>query len=284
MRASNPLERLLSGVYDPVLEQLVVFNSVISGLAVDALASYLAFEFVQVVHEDDDHLGIEEGAAPILEQGYRFLTAHRFAVLAVFSDRVEAVGDGQNPSGDWDLVALQAVGITSAVPSFVMVSDHRHNRIREADSLQYLRAYDGVHLHLVEFGGRQSAGFVENIVGHRELAYVVHQSARPQRLDFGLGQTEEASQPSGVNLDPPDVLVRNLVFRVNGYRQRFYRSEVKIGHLLGVLNRGLDFVQVDLIGQIRRSQNRYGNYEGVELNDGDKLDDDAGGQRSCKVG
>ena len=67
-----------------------------------------------------------------------------------------------------------------------MVAHDWHDRIREADALQYLRAGNRVQLHLLELGGGQLAGLVEDVIGHGELADVVQQRAGLQRFDLKL--------------------------------------------------------------------------------------------------
>ena len=95
------------------------------------------------------------------------------AVLALFAHRVERIGDRHYSCGDRYLVSAQPVGITATVPSFVVMAHDRHHWIREPDPLKYFGSDNRVNLHPVEFGRRERAGLVENVVGHGELSYVV---------------------------------------------------------------------------------------------------------------
>ena len=92
-------------------------------------------------------------------------------------------------------VAAHAARIAGAVPVLVMAAHDRHDRIREVDERQDVGADVDVALHLLELGRRQLAGLVEDVLGHRELAGVVQQRRRLDRLQRRLvGDAERARQ------------------------------------------------------------------------------------------
>ena len=79
-------------------------------------------------------------------------------------------------------VAAHAARVAGAVPVLVMAAHDRHDRIREIDERQDVGADVDVALHLLELGGGQLAGLVEDVLGHGELAGVVQQRRRLDRL------------------------------------------------------------------------------------------------------
>ena len=123
-----------------------------------------------------------------------------------------------------------------------------------------------MHLHLVELGVAELIGFVEDVIGHRELPDIVKQRSGPQRLDLRLAQTEQSGEPGRVNLNAMDMIVGDFVLGVDGDRQCFDRSQVQVSHLFDVTNRGLNFLEIVFVRQKSYGQHRDCNYEGVKGN------------------
>ena len=88
-----------------------------------------------------------------------------------------------------------------------------------------------VALHLLELRRRQLARLVEDVFGHRQLAGIVQQRGRFDRLQLELvGDAERPRQADRVRLDANHVAVRHVVFRVDGHRERFDRGQVQAIH------------------------------------------------------
>ena len=84
---------------------------------------------------------------------------------------------------------------------------------------------------------RQRPGLGQNVSRDGELADVVQQGGRADRLDFAGRQVDGLSQSGRIRLDAPDVDACHLILGVNGGGQRFDRGEVKVRRLLEVLLR-----------------------------------------------
>ncbi len=73
----------------------------------------------------------------------------------------------------------------------------------------------------------QPAGLVQDVLGDGQLAHVVQQRRRPDRLKLALVLDDHrARQPQRLVLHPSRVVVRHLVFGIDGVRQRFDGADV----------------------------------------------------------
>ena len=62
--------------------------------------------------------------------------------------------------------------------------------------------------------------FRQNVLGHGELADVVKERGRLDALDFLIRQAKRLGEARGIELNPPDVVVRVLILGINRARQR----------------------------------------------------------------
>ena len=109
-----------------------------------------------------------------------------------------------------------------------MVADDGNDWIREIDRRKDLRADRRVELHLLELGGRQLAGLVQDVLGYRDLACVVEQRRGLDGLERRLvGDADLAGQAHGGHLQPADVAVRDLVLGVDGGCERLDGREIE---------------------------------------------------------
>ena len=131
-----------------------------------------------------DDFRVEVRARAAQQDRARLFARHAATIRAVFAHRVEAIDDGEDARRPRDRLAAQAVRVAEAVPALVMVADDGHDRVREIDAFEYLRADGRVNLHLVKLGGRQLPRLVQDVIGDGELADVVQQRAGLQRLDL----------------------------------------------------------------------------------------------------
>ena len=125
-------------------------------------------------------------AAAFHQDGDGGFVGHAPAVGPVRRQCVVAVDDRENARTNRDGVAFDAVRIAAAIPVLVVVADDRHHRIREVDRGENLGADRGVELHLLELGRRELARFVQDVLGHRNLAGVVEQRRRFDCLQQGF--------------------------------------------------------------------------------------------------
>src|SRR6185503_13961536 len=120
---------------------------------------------------DDDRIKMDSGTTQ--QQRSCFIERHATAKRSVFTNRVEAIDNGDNARGDGDLFTAQTVRITTAVPLFVVMPDDRNHWIREVHTTEDLGADDRVDLHLLKLSMSQRSGFIQNMRRHGELADVV---------------------------------------------------------------------------------------------------------------
>src|SRR5260370_4012326 len=142
-------------------------------LEIDSLPSDFSLEFRQVFQEHSHNLGVEYRPRALLEHRDCLAAGSRLSVSSVFHQRVKAVGDAQDPGAYWDLIASQSIWIAFPVPPLVLMPDYRYYWIRKLDSLQNLRADNGVHFHPFKFRRRQWSWLVEYMVWYSKLPDIV---------------------------------------------------------------------------------------------------------------
>ena len=155
------------------------------------------------------------------------------AVRAVRRQRVERVGDGEDPRRDRDRVAGQPVGIAGAVPALVVMADDVARRAEELDVAHDLPAGHGVLLHDQPLGGRQRAGLEEDRVGHGDLAGVVQDEAELDLRMVGEPHPVGLGELQPVGGDALGVTARVGVARLDRAGQRAHREHVGAPQLLG---------------------------------------------------
>src|SRR5436190_9504870 len=129
------------------------------------------------------HLRVELAARALGDRPARVRQRGGGPVGPVCGDRVERVGDREDPRRERDLLALQAVRVALAVPALVVVLDDVGRRLEEGDPAEDLRADQRVPAHQPALRVAERLGLVEDPVGDRDLADVVQQVAE---LDLGL--------------------------------------------------------------------------------------------------
>src|SRR5262249_2239999 len=159
----------------------------------------LSFKNREVLEERLHHGGIKLSSRVLVQERASLVSGHSLSVLPVFSDGVKRVDDSQNAGDHRNLFAGLAVGLAASIPALVMMTDYRANRVWEVDPLHDLGSDHGVDLHLLEFGGAELPGFVENVVGHRDLSDVVQQCACLERFDLGLSKSEISCESGGIH-------------------------------------------------------------------------------------
>src|SRR6185295_6745989 len=117
--------------------------------------------------------GIKVCTSTAQQQCNGLSTGHHPSKRTIFTNRVKTINDGNNPSSDWYLLALQTIRVAQTIPLLMVMPHDRDNWIREIDATQYLCSYHGMDLHLIELGGCQSARLIQDVRRHCQLSYVV---------------------------------------------------------------------------------------------------------------
>ena len=181
-----------------------------------------------------NYLGIETDARFRYHFLHGFVQRERPPILTVRRQRVQTVHSREYPRSDRDVLALQTLRISGAVPFFVMVADNGRHRVGEAHSFQDLGAHHRMNLHLFEFFPRQFAGLRNDVFGNGQLADVVQQRGRAQSFQLAFIQAHVLAHFNGVHLHPLQMVVRGVILGFNRESKRFDGSEVQRCHLFGV--------------------------------------------------
>jgi len=139
------------------------------------LARGLLFKLHIASLQELHHNGVEALAGQFSDFSHRLVQRQGAPILPVRRQRVQAVDGRKNARPDRNFRALQAVGITAAIPLLMMRADDGHHRIREFHALQNLCAHHRMNLHLLELLRRQLAGLGDDVFGDGQLADVVQQ-------------------------------------------------------------------------------------------------------------
>ena len=169
------------------------------------------------------------------QDGDRGLVRHPRAVGTIGRQRIEAIDDRQDPGADGDVGAADPIGVAGAVPVLMVMADDRHHRIGEVDGAEDLGADRRVQLHLLEFGRRELARLVEDVLGHGNLSRVVQQRAGFDGLERVLvGHADFTCEADRGKLHAPDMAVRHFVLGVDGRRQGLDRRQIHAVEFLDV--------------------------------------------------
>ena len=106
-----------------------------------------------------------------------------------------------------------------------MANDRQHG-VGKVHATENLSADHGMHLGLLEFGRCERARLVQNVIGHRQLAYIVQIRSGVERLDFHFGKFQQLAETGGIGLHAPNVEVGRLIFCVDCGGQRFDRRQM----------------------------------------------------------
>ena len=151
----------------------------------------LSVEFLGDMAEGLDHGGVEVLARALGDDGHRLLVGEGLLVDAFGHERVEHVGHGHDARGERDARALDARGVSGAVPLLVVVVRHLGSFLEVVvvhgvarvllDFFKDVPALGGVALHDGEFFVGELARLVQDKVGHGNLADIVQ---RRRALEF----------------------------------------------------------------------------------------------------
>ena len=139
----------------------------------------------------------------------------------------------------------------------MMAAHDRHDRIRKIDQREDVGADVHMALHLLELGLVQLAGLVEDVLGHGELAGVVQQRRRFDRLERRLvGDAKRASQAERVRLHAAHVAVRHVVFGVDRHRERLDCRQIQTIEMREMLLRILEAAERRPQREVKHNEQR----------------------------
>ena len=103
-----------------------------------------------------------------------------------------------------------------------------------------------MNLHLLELFRSEAARFVDDVIGHGQLADVVQQSRGAQCVHFLLAQSKLLGDLHRVGAHTVQMLVRGVVLGVDGQGQTLNGAQVKRAHLFHMVLLGLHVALFDL--------------------------------------
>jgi len=117
-----------------------------------------------------------------------------------------------------------------------MMSDDRHYWIGKANRRQQVCSDRGMPLHRLEFGSRELAWLVQDVLRDGKLAHVVQQCCGFDRFQLSVViNAQSLCELHRVHLNSSNVPVSDLIFGINGHCERFNGREVQIVNLGDVL-------------------------------------------------
>src|SRR5207249_9551061 len=142
------------------------------------------------------------------------------------------VGDGDDPRGKRDLLALLAVRVPLAVPALVVLARDPARGLEEARLAEHRLAIDAVLLDDVELGVGKVVLCLQDVVGSMDLADVVHDARVPELLHERAGKTEPLRDRFDVPPDAEEVLAGRPVLQSRREQQVADALEARAAELL----------------------------------------------------
>src|SRR5690606_36914315 len=168
----------------------------------------------------------------------RLVAGYRSAVGPLAAQRIECVSDRDDPCCYRYIVSREPLGIAVAVPALMVISNGGHDGIWKAGLVQDRRSDGRVDLHFLHLGGRQLGGFIQNMIGQRQLAYIVEQCTGSQCVDFIIREPEDGAHSERIALCTADVADAHLVAGVDSGRKRLDSRKMhtaRVRYLPGLL-------------------------------------------------
>ena len=180
------------------------------------------------------------GAAAALDLGDGLVDRPGRLVGALVGERVEDVGDGDDPADQRDPLPHDSARVAGAVPALVVVERDllRHLQDGEGALAEDLGAHLGVLLHHLPLGGGQLARLEEDLVGDADLADVVQRRGAPEQRGLVLAEAEAAGDQRGGPANALGVLVGGVVAVLGGDGEPLERLEAGFLERLGPLPHG----------------------------------------------
>ena len=142
-----------------------------------------------------EHRLVEMALAPLGHLADRLGRIPAVLVGAVRGDGVIHIANRAHLGKQADLVALEAMGITTAIDLFVVMQAHIEDHGADLLAIhQDLAAGQRMAAHGVEFAVGELAGLIQDVIGDHHLADVVQQAGHARLAHLLLGQAELAGQ------------------------------------------------------------------------------------------
>ena len=210
-----------------------------------------------------DDQRIVHRSTPLNQNGNRLFVRQLLAIWSVRRERVETVDNGEDPCADRNVGSLDAGRVAGAIPVFVMMTNDRHDWIREVDCREDVRADAGVQLHLLELGFRELSRLVQDVLGNCQFAHVVKQRRGLDRLEqFLIVHSDLPCEVSCLQLNTTDVPMCHLVLSIDRHRQCFNCRQIQRIQLIDVV--------VGILHAVHRGSEREVQHEQKRHDDRDK--------------
>ena len=142
------------------------------------------------------------------------------AVWAIGGERIIDIHGLEDASGERDFIAFQVVGVAAAILLFVMPPDNGQDAAEGFQGRTDALSDDGMILHELSLEGVQWTGFQQHVLGHSNLANVVHDSTAPQVGANLPRQSNFFGERNGGTRQPVAVAFGVGIFRFDAARQR----------------------------------------------------------------
>ena len=145
--------------------------------------------------ETIDKQGVKIGSAAFLDYSEALIKRERIAVNALFGNSIEYISNCNNSRCKGDFLAGESVGVTLAVPFFVVADCEGECHLAELGCSEVgeglfdnVAAGDGVGFHSLIFISGEFAGLLKNGVGNRYLADIVHRGCGDEVGNIVVGE------------------------------------------------------------------------------------------------
>ena len=199
--------------------------------AVDGVSQ--THEVCELGHEDVHQVGVEGAAALLDQHAQSLLVRERRAVATIHGQGIEAVDDGDDAPGQWDVGSGQAARVAAAVPALVMRQRHlgRQAKQRDARSTKDLGAHLRMAVHHGALRRREGAGLLQHGVGDADLAHVMHGRRLAEHGRPGDGLAGSQRQALGQEAHAHDVRAGVRVAELGRQGQAEQGFVVRLRHL-----------------------------------------------------
>ena len=178
-------------------------------------------DVVPTRQEDIDAGRVEVEAAAVFEVLPRHRQRHRLFIWTGGCERVEHVGDRDDPRRDRNFLALQFVRVAFAIPALVMTDRDVGGELNQfAPAAGQNRCADrGVSLHHGDLVRGQLARLEQNMVGGRDLADVVQRCSQIDVAAQPFRQSQPFRDHPAVLCNPEGVIACVVVAIFDRQRQ-----------------------------------------------------------------